>query len=220
MGKRSITNSNEIGTRRVRRTYDSSVRRAQTAETRERILVAASELAHQINRWDWRDLTINAIAKQAGVSERTVYRHFPNDRELHETLMRRLEAEAGVSWETLQLGNLPAAASRTFATLSSYPVPVRSYASRDPTFRASDLRRREAMLRIVTDGASDWSEAERRAATAMIDLLCTPLAYGRLIADWGFDADGATQAMTWALDVVVKAIRDGDRPNMKPPSKT
>src|SRR4029453_1942129 len=78
-----------------RRKYDSPVRRQQAAETRERILAAGSELVHGFPRWDWRELTVRAVAQRAGVNERTVYRHFSSERELHEAEIRRPQGGGG-----------------------------------------------------------------------------------------------------------------------------
>jgi hypothetical protein len=49
-------------------------------------------------------------------------------------------------------------------------------------------------------------------AAAMLDVLWTPLSYERLVGNWGFDMGTATQAVIWAVDVVVQAIRDDVRP--------
>lgn len=203
-----------------RRRYDSQVRRAQAAETRECILAAGSELAHRASRWDWTDLTARMIAAHAGISERTVYRHFPTERELHEALMRRLEQEAGISYEHISIDDLPEVASRLFAVLPSFAVPP-VFAQRDPTFVASDQRRRDALVRAVTELAHTWPETERHMAAAMLDVLWTPLSYERLVTNWGFDTAGATHAVTWAIDVLIGALREGKRPQRKRgPAKT
>ena len=60
-----------------RRPYESRLRQRQTAETRERVIAAGSELVRQLPSWDWREGTFRAVAERAGVGERTVYRHFP-----------------------------------------------------------------------------------------------------------------------------------------------
>jgi len=206
MGKRStIEHAGE------RRRYDSVVRRGQVAATRARILAAGSELAHRANRWDWGDLTARAIAAQAGVSERTVYRHFPTERQLHEALMRLLEQEAGISYEQVRIDDLPAVASRLFASLPSFAVPP-IFVQRDPTFLASDQRRCEALVRAVGELAHTWPERERHMAAAILDVLWTPFSYERLVANWGFDAADATAAVTWAIDAITSAVRDGSRP--------
>jgi len=181
------------------------------AATRERILIAGSELAHKARKWDWRHLTIGAIARQAGVSERTIYRHFPTERDLHEALMRRLEQEAGVSYESLALGNMPDMTAKLFASLPSFAAAP-TIGPRYTAFATSDVRRRESLLRAVAELTKDWPEADRQMAAAALDVLWTPLSYERLTSNWEFSAADATRVVTWAIEAVVEAIRAGARP--------
>jgi len=104
----------------TRRRYDSPVRREQAAETRQRIVAAGAALAHAHTTWDWRELTFRAVAEQAGVSERTVYRHFASQRELHDAVMARLGEEAGVSYDAIALRDLPRVTARVFQSLPSF----------------------------------------------------------------------------------------------------
>ena len=60
------------------RAYRSVLRDRQASETRERILDAVV----QVMARGVADLSIPAVAREAGVSVRTVYRHFANKREL------------------------------------------------------------------------------------------------------------------------------------------
>ena len=157
------------GRRAERRRYDSPVRRQQVAETRERILGAASALVHGFPTWDWRALTFRAVAERAGVSERTVYRHFATERELRDAVMRRLEEEAGVAYEGVGLDDLADVAALVFSSLSSFAVspPVVD----DPTFVAEDQLRRDALRDAVDRGggrldrrrAPDGGRPPRRA---------------------------------------------------------
>jgi AcrR family transcriptional regulator len=194
-----------------RRRYDSQLRQAQAAETRARILAAGSTLAHRAKNWDWSELTVSAVALQAGVSERTVYRHFATERQLHETLMRHLEGEAGVFYEGIELNELGKVAERVFDSLPSYAVPP-SVVVRDATFAASDQRRREALLQAIGKFTAKWSEPERRMAAAMLDVLWSPTSYERLVTRWGFDTADATRAVTLTIEVLTEAIRGGQRP--------
>ena len=82
---------------RARRRYDTTLRRQQAAGTRERIVAAGSALLHRSPIRDWRSLTLRAVAERAGVNERTVYRHFANERALRDAVMHRLEEEAGIT---------------------------------------------------------------------------------------------------------------------------
>src|SRR6476659_3950677 len=144
-----------------RRRYDNSARAEKAGQTRERIVAAGSELVHAFDTWNWRDLTFKAVAERAGVGERTVYRHFPTERHLHDAVMLRLESEAGVSYEDVDLTNIGEVSARVFASLQRFAVRASVDTPRDPTFVGVDARRRDALLRAVTESAPGLSEAEQ-----------------------------------------------------------
>jgi len=193
-----------------RRKYESPVRRQQAAETRERIVAAGSELVHEFSRWDWRELTVRAVAKRAGVNERTVYRHFSNERELHDAIMRRLQEEAGDPVDGLTLEGFATVVARLFAYLSSFATEPRT--ATDPTFVAVDERRRQALVAALEPWTEGWSATEREMAAALLDMPWNVGAYERLVAVWGLGTEEATQAVTGLIGLLVDAIRDGRRP--------
>jgi len=196
--------------RSERRKYESPLRRQQAAETRERILVAGSELVHGFSSWDWRELSVRAVAKRAGVNERTVYRHFSSERELHDAVMRRLQEEAGIPLDGLRLDEYATIVARLFAYLSSFAIAPRT--PKDPTFVAVDERRRQALLVAVERSTDGWSETDREMAAALLDMLWSVGAYERLVAVWGLGTEEATQAVTGLIGLLVEAIREGRRP--------
>ena len=119
---------------------------------------------HGYDTWDWRDLTFRSVAERAGVGERTVYRHFPTERHLHDAVMERLESEAGVSYEDVDLGN-----SRGDGPLSGHCNGFRSgipSTPRDPVRRRRPARR-DALLRAVAASAPGWSETEQRVTAGL-----------------------------------------------------
>ncbi len=193
-----------------RRRYESPVRRAQAAQTRERIVVAGAELVHSSPRWDWREVTVRAVAQRAGVNERTVYRHFASERDLHEAVIRRLEEEAGEPLTGLDLDGLPEVTARVFAYLSSFAL--RSHPLENPTLDDMDQRRRDALRAAVEPATSDWSEADREMAAAMLDVLWTVNAYDRLTAVWGLKPDEASRAVAGVVRLLVDAIHAGRVP--------
>jgi AcrR family transcriptional regulator len=198
-----------------RRRYDSPVRRQRAVETRDRIVAAGSELVHAFPTWDWSDLTFRAVAERAGVGERTVYRHFPSERQLHDAVMQRLEVEAGVTYEDVTLANVAAVAARVFASLHSFSVGEVAAQPDDPTFNAVDDRRRHALLRSLEDAAPRWSDTSREDAAAAIDVLWNLPSYERLVGAWGFDPERATAVVSWMIAVVVQAV-DDDSPPRRP----
>lgn len=196
--------------RSQRRKYESPLRRQQSAETRERILVAGSELVHGFSSWDWRDLTVRAVARRAGVNERTVYRHFSSERDLHDAVMRRLQEEAGIPFDGLTLDEYATVVARLFDYLSSFATAPRT--PNDPTFVAIDERRRQALLAAVEQSTEGWSETDREMAAALLDMLWSVGVYERLVAVWGLGTGQATEAVTGLIGLLVDAIREGRRP--------
>ena len=197
--------------RAPRRTYESPLRRRQTAETHERIVAAGAELVHELEGWDWRNLTVRAVAERAAVNERTVYRHFASERDLREAVMRRLEHEAGIDLEELELENLAEAVRKLFQYLPSFPVTPRS--PRDPTLAAIDERRKDALRAAVGRRGEDFSPTEREMAAAVLDLLWDIPTYERLVTAWDLDGDDAAAAVTWAVRTLEEAIARGDGPS-------
>jgi AcrR family transcriptional regulator len=189
-----------------RRSYNNSARQEKAAQTRERIVAAGSDLVHGFDSWNWRDLTFKAVAESAGVGERTVYRHFPTERHLHDAVMQRLEAEAGVCYEDVNLANLAVTTARVFASLQRFSVRESVPAPHDSAFVSSDQRRRDALLRAVSEAGG--SETRRRAIAGLLDVLWSPASYERLIGVWGLDGEDATRAIDWLMAKVVAGVDD------------
>jgi AcrR family transcriptional regulator len=196
---------------RPRRQYNSPLRRQRAAETRERIVAAGAELLHDFPVWNWRALTVAAVAERAGVNERTVYRHFATERALHDAVMSRLEHEAGVDLEGLTLEGLREVTARIFEYVSSFPFEPRT--PRDATMAAAGGRQREALLGAAAPLTEKWSEGDRTIAAAMLDVLWSVTSYERLVADWGLEPKEAIRAVTWVIGLVEAGIRQGRRPD-------
>jgi AcrR family transcriptional regulator len=188
------------------------VRRRQAAETRARIVAAGSELVHEFDSWHWGALTFRAVAERAGVGERTVYRHFPTERQLHDAVMARLEEEAGVTYEGLDLAALPEITARVFSSRRSFGAREAVEEPADPLFVEVDRRRRDALLHAVTEATPTWSDAERRTVAALLDVVWNMPAYERLVGAWEFDGDDATHAITWLMSLLTGTVDDDTPP--------
>ena len=193
-----------------RRRYDSPLRREQSAATRERIVVAGAELAHEFTTWDWKNLTFRAVSERAGVSERTVYRYFSTERLLRDAVVQKLVEDADINMEELNLGDYPDVTARVFSTLSTFAVTPEPML--DPTFSSLDRIRRNALMNAVSKEAPTWKEEEQEMAAAVLDLMWNPFAYDRLIAAWGLNLDKANRANTWLIGLIQDAIAKGHKP--------
>jgi AcrR family transcriptional regulator len=195
----------------TRRRYDNRGRQEKAAQTRERIVTAGSDLVHGFDSWNWRDLTFKAVAERAGVGERTVYRHFPTERHLHDAVMQRLEAEAGVSYEDVNLVNLAETTARVFASLQRFSVRESVPTPHDDAFVSSDQRRRDALLRAVS--GAGCVQPRQRMIAGLLDVLWSPASYERLVGLWGLDGTAATAAIEWLMAKVTAAIDAEDAPD-------
>lgn len=194
----------------TRRRYDGTLRRQQVAERRERILAAGSELLHRSPIRDWHALTIRAVAEQAGVNERTVYRYFKNERGLRDAVMQRIEEEAGIDLASLRLENVAEAAAQIFEHVASYPQEQRP--PLDPTLTEAGQRQRRALLAAVKSRTATWPEADRVTVAAVLDVLWSVASYERLVLDWQLDRKQAIQGVTWVVGLIEEAVRKGRRP--------
>jgi len=196
---------------RKRRRYDSPLRRQRAAETREAIIVAGAELLHDFPVWNWHALTVRAVAERAGVNERTVYRHFENERELREAVMARHQEEAGVDLEGLELEQLAEITKRILMYVSTFPLEPRIQP--DATLTAAGRRQRDALLEAIAPWTQKWTQDDRALAAGMLDVLWSVASYERLVADWGIAPKDAIRGVTWVMGLVERAIREGDHPN-------
>ena len=197
---------------RARRPYASPVREQRAAETRERIVTAGAGLAHELSTWDWTALTFRAVAERAGVGERTVYRHFPTERHLHDAVMQRLNELAGVDYSALDLDGLGALTARVFRSLGDYAAGRVTLEPDDPTFHDVDAQRRSAILRAVEVERPAWTPRQQEDAAAALDVLWHVPSFERLVGAWGMSTARATRTVRWLIDVVTDALRNGGPP--------
>jgi AcrR family transcriptional regulator len=186
------------------------LRRQRAAETRERIVAAGADLLHGVPIWNWRALTVRAVASRAGINERTVYRYFANERELRDAVMRRLEEEAGIDLNGLGLEDIRDVTARVLAYASSFPLVPR--VPRDPTVAATNARQREALLTALAPATPGWEDVDRETAAAILDVLWSPMSYERLVTDWQLGPKEAIRGVTWVIDLIEDAIRRGEGP--------
>jgi AcrR family transcriptional regulator len=180
------------------------------AETRERIVAAGSELVHGFEAWDWDQLTFRAVAEQAGVGERTVYRHFPSERRLHEAVMLRLHEEAGVDYSGVSVDNLVEVTGRVLDSMGRYPTAPTGPQPADQVFQQVDVDRRAALARVVTE--LDLPEAARSEVAALLDVLWNLPAFERLVVGWQLEPQRASAALAWLVELVLRAAQAGEAP--------
>lgn len=189
------------------RAYRSQLRAEQAEETRARILAAtlrvmASGIA---------SLSIPAVAREAGVSIPTIYRHFGTKAELVASMYPHLVGRTAVGPTTAAPESIPEFREMlrvTFARLDELDDLARA-AMASPAaeaIRRNNMPNRIAMSRrFVARVAPAASEADRERITRMMAVLTSSAALRLWRDHFGSSADRAVDDVEWALRAAIAA---------------
>jgi AcrR family transcriptional regulator len=195
--------------------YTSSLRDRQVAETRELILDAVTTLLED-RRAD--EVTTREIAAVAGVSERTVYRHFPDRDALLEGLTHRLLGHDGVkpSFAVGGLEGLAPTSCGLMEFLDEHYVTARAEAvfNADPRRFAADTQTNTREMReLFANELPDLDERERLRIAAVIRCLASTQAWLRMREEFGVPGIESGPAVAWVIDLIVRELRAGNTPS-------
>jgi AcrR family transcriptional regulator len=208
-----MTSSTDIGPENLtleKRKYHSPLRRKQAAETRQRIVAAGTELVRGFPSWDWKNLTAKAVGERAGVSERTVHRHFSSERALRDAVLQGLVAESGVDLARLKLSRFDDVVVTMFEYLSSFAVAPDI--TLDPSQSKMDEMRKAALVDAVEEAAPTWSPQEQMMVAAVLDMLWQPATHDRLKLAWDLDVDQFPRVISWFTGLIQDALDKGNKP--------
>jgi AcrR family transcriptional regulator len=196
---------------RKTRAYRSSLRDAQAAQTRARILETAREL---LEREGPEGLSLPRVAAAAGVSAPTVYRYFPTVPDLLAAFLEWLRPRVGMTVERL-LGS-PEQALRNpeenFPRFEEHGALLRAL-NDSPAFnrvRHPSIRNRAGRAAaLFSPLAPGWRQRDLAAAVGAIYALGTPETWRWLRDTWGLDPEEARRSALWGMSVLGAALRAG-----------
>ena len=193
-----------------KRTYDNSQREKKASATRTAILQA---LAEQLVTNNAPEFSVAEAAKRAGVSTRTVFRHFPT---------REHMLEGVSSWVQEITGRVP----HPVAPTDLQDVVVASHRMFDEhaeLMRAlllSDLgrgirsrlssRRRKAISDAIDPVVARLEPAQGEAVKALMGHLMTAETWWQLRDGFGIPGEEATRVVVWGLRLMIEALERGD----------
>lgn len=195
------------------RPYNSPLRAEQAAVTHNRILDAAIELLRET---DSGEIAIPDVAKRANVSASTAYRAFPT----RDDLLQGVLDELGDRFESVA-GPIPTTLDEL---VDSARRAVHAVYEVEPLFRAlfatpagRELHRRTAPQRsasidaMITRELDDLTPQQRRTFIAVAHLMSSSRSVLFLKDYHELDSDEAVDAIHWALEVLVDAVRDPEK---------
>jgi AcrR family transcriptional regulator len=187
--------------------YESPLRDEQKAETRRRILAAAERLMQDA---DLGELTFSAVAREAGVQERTVYRHFATKGEMLDALWDALDPRIGTASFPDSEASLVEAPQRVFPAFDDNENLMRAFWStrQGREFRLRVNEKRKAAIRKAVAGAvKDLPANEARWVIATAQLLYSGAAWQTMKDYWDFSGEEAGKASSFMLQLIFDAAR-------------
>lgn len=189
--------------------YRSPLREEQAARTREKIEQAAASLLQATD--DPEAITFKAVAARAGVTEMTVYRHFPTREALLQGLWRQLNAQMGPTiGMPSSIGQLLDQHEPLFAGFDKLaPQIIASLTTpqgREMRAALNDKRRR-AFRAVVAEASPSLDSEARTRAAAILQLLHSAHAWMSLREQWGLDGPQAAAATRWAIQILLQHLR-------------
>lgn len=195
----------------------TSIRQTYKDQTRDRILDAVID---QMGDADAGELTIAQVAARAGVTERTVYRHFGTRDALVQAVWPKMQRHVGSRGFPGSARALVGTPLHLFPKFDAAEGVVRasvySEAGREVRLRAND-ERQAAMRACVQDALPDLSPEVRTRRAAIVQLIDSAFGWSVLRDFWGMDGAEAGQAAAEAIAVLLGlAAPDDDRIDLEP----
>ncbi len=205
-----------------RRSYHSPLREEQARRTAEQILDALVELAASP---DFDGLAVKQLAAHAGVSERTVYRHFPDRLALIDALAER-DRQLG-AWPSLGPADetwpdrLPRVLRQVFCEFDAHADETRALARLN--VGTVGVTATETRLRVdqftahVAEAFPDLPEQDRRGVAACLQLLGSSRTWMRMVDEWGMTGAESGRYTAWLAALMMEHLRRGaDIPEVEP----
>jgi AcrR family transcriptional regulator len=191
-----------------RRAYGGRLRAQQAAVTRDRILDATI----RVMAGGLADLTVPAIARSAGVSVPTVYRHFASKRDLLAALQPHLQQRAGIDVTALptSIDGLRGTLVQLLAGMDSLDDVMRAaHASpaAEEVRRVHAPKRFELARRVVDPIAPELSDEHRDRIARLLVVLTASPALRMWRDDFGASVEEIADEIDTALRAAIAAYR-------------
>jgi AcrR family transcriptional regulator len=175
-----------------------SLREQQRAVTRDRIITALSEL---IETHHPLDVTMAAVAAQAGVSEPTLYRHFSTKRNLFAALGSDLYRKTTAGVAPSNFDELIEYLPRLYEQFAEMEATARwnLVAPKDEAVRPSATERLPILREALSAALEDLAPAESDALLRGLLLLTSPTSLLYWQDYLGITVDEAAETASWLI---------------------
>jgi len=190
------------------RPYQSALREAQSAMTRERILMAAKDY---LEKNDIESLSLRRIAELSGVSPPTVYAYFPTMDDLIAAFFQWLKPRMGLDRPLPPLNELPTLPDRLYPRYDEFGALLRNLMNK-PSWDRQRLTDRDqrhgGWLETIGAELPHLSPEQRRRGGLIIAAFWTPTLWRWLMDTCGFTPEEARTVAGWAIRALTDALKN------------
>lgn len=196
--------------------YHSPLRAQQSAGTHDRIVEACVEIMRAGG-----ELTYAGVADQAGVQERTVYRHFPTKAKLEAAVWSWITGNlTHVTFDARTVEELVASMRASFEGFDAGASLIEAmlHSPHGLEVRRRQQPARQAMFARCVDAELPGASRDlRRQAAAALQVMYSATAWEQLRKFWGMEADKAADVVELAIRSMLAGLRasTGHRPERR-----
>lgn len=196
------------------RQYNSPARAQAKAATRAKIIDAVVRVVLDDGVHAF---TVQNVAQKAGVSHRTVYRHFQTREDLLEGLTAVLDERASrahVPTIPNTFDDVLEAIVPSFEAMGEQAEAVQAYVITSIALRWQDAGRKARTLafeRVTRNAFPNLSLEEVREVAAVVRSIASTRSWYQLTVEGGLDVQAAARASEWALRALFKDLSSRDR---------
>lgn len=185
--------------------------RERLAEATRRIILEA--LVAELSEHGPYELTYLAVAKRAGVSVRTMYRHFPTRDELFDGLSHHVTSVLGIHDRPQSREEVVATVRRLFVAYDRNAPLIKAQlnAGLSGSVRSHARRKRVGVVHaLLADSLPHLPAGRRVAAAGLLTCLFSATVWQRLRDETGLDGNQAGEITGWAMDTLWRALEAED----------
>lgn len=182
-----------------------SLRERQKMSTHDEILNVATRMLR-----DKGEMSHEAIAADAGMAARTVYRHFPSRDALIAAVWERLRAETDTRFPQTE-EEILTLAPEMYQRFGKHEPLVRAFLSSSTTVEVVDRGAEEGRraFQVALRAATKHLSAKKRKQVVAAFLALYSASAWRLMRDRGeLTSEEAAQAITWAFSALLKNLHE------------
>jgi AcrR family transcriptional regulator len=162
------------------------------------------------------DLAMADVAERAGISLRTLYRYFPDRSALLHAAGEHLYGSLGVPFDIAGPDEISSSFLDAARRLSTRPNLTRALVQTTAgrVARSTARAHRVHAIRVALKPLTDHLDAHTaRAASAVIAHLCSAASWVAISDESDLDDTEAQQAVAWAIDTLIQALRPPRKPS-------